>query len=219
MTELSVSILSADLANLAAETADSMVCGADMVHFDVMDGHFVPNITYGAPVLKCLKKAVPEAFYDVHLMISDPARYAQDFATAGANLINFHIEAVPNHVGQTIAAVRETGCLVGLTISPSTPPQAVFPYLDELDLVLVMGVEPGFGGQKLIPATIEKTAQAAEMIRRSGRDIELEVDGGVAPATCAALREAGATMLVAGSALYGAPDAAEMLRILRGENK
>lgn len=107
MTELSVSILSADLANLAAETADSMVCGADMVHFDVMDGHFVPNITYGAPVLKCLKKAVPEAFYDVHLMISDPARYAQDFATAGANLINFHIEAVPNHVGQTIAAVRE----------------------------------------------------------------------------------------------------------------
>ena len=121
MTELSVSILSADLANLAAETADSMVCGADMVHFDVMDGHFVPNITYGAPVLKCLKKAVPEAFYDVHLMISDPARYAQDFAAAGANLINFHIEAVPNHVGQTIAAVRETGCLVGLTISPSTP--------------------------------------------------------------------------------------------------
>ena len=113
MTELSVSILSADLANLAAETADSMVCGADMVHFDVMDGHFVPNITYGAPVLKCLKKAVPEAFYDVHLMISDPARYAQDFAAAGANLINFHIEAVPNHVGQTIAAVRETGCLVG----------------------------------------------------------------------------------------------------------
>ena len=96
MTELSVSILSADLANLAAETADSMVCGADMVHFDVMDGHFVPNITYGAPVLKCLKKAVPEAFYDVHLMISDPARYAQDFAAAGANLINFHIEAVPS---------------------------------------------------------------------------------------------------------------------------
>ncbi len=149
MTELSVSILSADLANLAAETADSMVCGADMVHFDVMDGHFVPNITYGAPVLKCLKKAVPEAFYDVHLMISDPARYAQDFATAGANLINFHIEAVPNHVGQTIAAVRETGCLVGLTISPSTPPQAVFPYLDELDLVLVMG-----GGARLWRAEV-----------------------------------------------------------------
>lgn len=176
MTELSVSILSADLANLAAETADSMVCGADMVHFDVMDGHFVPNITYGAPVLKCLKKAVPEAFYDVHLMISDPARYAQDFATAGANLINFHIEAVPNHVGQTIAAVRETGCLVGLTISPSTPPQAVFPYLDELDLVLVMGVEPGFGGQKFIPTTVSRVAfqsfsaapQAEKALRRAG---------------------------------------------------
>ena len=157
MTELSVSILSADLANLAAETADSMVCGADMVHFDVMDGHFVPNITYGAPVLKCLKKAVPEAFYDVHLMISDPARYAQDFAAAGANLINFHIEAVPNHVGQTIAAVRETGCLVGLTISPSTPPQAVFPYLDELDLVLVMGVEQSATGA-VFPPTLRWTA-------------------------------------------------------------
>lgn len=168
MTELSVSILSADLANLAAETADSMVCGADMVHFDVMDGHFVPNITYGAPVLKCLKKAVPEAFYDVHLMISDPARYAQDFAAAGANLINFHIEAVPNHVGQTIAAVRETGCLVGLTISPSTPPQAVFPYLDELDLVLVMGVEPGFGGQKFIPTTVSRVAAIKAECNRRG---------------------------------------------------
>ena len=219
MIKIAPSILSADFANMGRDVERLAAWGADAVHFDVMDGHFVPNITYGAPVLKCLKKAVPEAFYDVHLMISDPARYAQDFAAAGANLINFHIEAVPNHVGQTIAAVRETGCLVGLTISPSTPPQAVFPYLDELDLVLVMGVEPGFGGQKLIPATIEKTAQAAEMIRHSGRDIELEVDGGVAPATCAALRKAGATMLVAGSALYGAPDAAEMLRILRGENK
>ena len=217
MTELSVSILSADLANLAAETADSMVCGADMVHFDVMDGHFVPNITYGAPVLKCLKKAVPEAFYDVHLMISDPARYAQDFATAGANLINFHIEAVPNHVGQTIAAVRETGCLVGQTISPSTPPQAVFPYLDELDLVLVMGVEPGFGGQKLIPATVEKTREAAQLLRGSGREIRLEVDGGVAESTAALLRGAGADVLVAGSALFGAKDPAAAMAVLRGQ--
>ena len=197
MTELSVSILSADLANLAAETADSMVCGADMVHFDVMDGHFVPNITYGAPVLKCLKKAVPEAFYDVHLMISDPARYAQDFAAAGANLINFHIEAVPNHVGQTIAAVRETGCLVGLTISPSTPPQAVFPYLDELDLVLVMGVEPGFGGQKFIPTTVSRVA------------------GGINTETASLCAQAGASVLVMGSAFFKAQDRAALAKQVR----
>ena len=170
MTELSVSILSADLANLAAETADSMVCGADMVHFDVMDGHFVPNITYGAPVLKCLKKAVPEAFYDVHLMISDPARYAQDFAAAGANLINFHIEAVPNHVGQTIAAVRETGCLVGLTISPST---------------------------------------------RRGVSPRIEVDGGINTETASLCAQAGASVLVMGSAFFKAQDRAALAKQVR----
>ena len=217
MTELSVSILSADLANLAAETADSMVCGADMVHFDVMDGHFVPNITYGAPVLKCLKKAVPEAFYDVHLMISDPARYAQDFATAGANLINFHIEAVPNHVGQTIAAVRETGCLVGLTISPSTPPQAVFPYLDELDLVLVMGVEPGFGGQKFIPTTPTRIAAiCAERTRRSC-DTLIEVAGGINTETGPLCIAAGADWLVAGSSLFHAMDPAAVVNVLHSK--
>ena len=215
MTELSVSILSADLANLAAETADSMVCGADMVHFDVMDGHFVPNITYGAPVLKCLKKAVPEAFYDVHLMISDPARYAQDFAAAGANLINFHIEAVPNHVGQTIAAVRETGCLVGLTISPSTPPQAVFPYLDELDLVLVMGVEPGFGGQKFIPTTVSRVAAIKAECNRRGVSPRLDVDGGQNPATASRSAHAGARVRVMGSAFFKAQDRAALAKQVR----
>ena len=212
MTELSVSILSADLANLAAETADSMVCGADMVHFDVMDGHFVPNITYGAPVLKCLKKAVPEAFYDVHLMISDPARYAQDFATAGANLINFHIEAVPNHVGQTIAAVRETGCLVGLTISPSTPPQAVFPYLDELDLVLVMGVEPGFGGQSFMEDMMPKLAWLRQRCRPG---TVLQVDGGINRKTIATAAAAGANCFVAGSAVFGREDYGAEITALR----
>ena len=215
MTELSVSILSADLANLAAETADSMVCGADMVHFDVMDGHFVPNITYGAPVLKCLKKAVPEAFYDVHLMISDPARYAQDFAAAGANLINFHIEAVPNHVGQTIAAVRETGCLVGLTISPSTPPQAVFPYLDELDLVLVMGVEPGFGGQKFIPTTVSCVAAIKAECNRRGVSPRIEVDGGINTETASLCAQAGASVLVMGSAFFKAQDRAALAKQVR----
>ena len=201
MTELSVSILSADLANLAAETADTMVCGEDMVHFDVMDGHFVPNITYGAPVLKCLKKAVPEAFYDVHLMISDPARYAQDFAAAGANLINFHIEAVPNQVG--------------LTISPSTPPQAVFPYLDELDLVLVMGVEPGFGGQKVIPTTVSRVAAIKAECNRRGVSPRIEVDGGINTETASLCAQAGASVLVMGSAFFKAQDRAALAKQVR----
>ena len=175
----------------------------------------MPNITYGAPVLKCLKKAVPEAFYDVHLMISDPARYAQDFATAGANLINFHIEAVPNHVGQTIAAVRETGCLVGLTISPSTPPQAVFPYLDELDLVLVMGVEPGFGGQKFIPTTVSRVAAIKAECNRRGVSPRIEVDGGINTETASLCAQAGASVLVMGSAFFKAQDRTALAKQVR----
>ena len=214
MTKIAASILSADFANLKHDCTRLLEAGVDLMHFDVMDGHFVPNISYGAPVLKCLKKAVPEAFYDVHLMISDPARYAQDFATAGANLINFHIEAVPNHVGQTIAAVRETGCLVGLTISPSTPPQAVFPYLDELDLVLVMGVEPGFGGQKFM----EEAADRIKAARAILPDLPIEVDGGINAQTAEIAKEAGADVFVAGSYIFGrdsvAKQVAELTSIL-----
>ena len=216
MTELSVSILSADLANLAAETADSMVCGADMVHFDVMDGHFVPNITYGAPVLKCLKKAVPEAFYDVHLMISDPARYAADFAKAGADLITFHLEAVPDTVEEVIAAIRATGCQVGISIRPGTPVEAVYPYLDAVDLVLVMSVEPGFGGQKFIPYAIDKIRQAKALLEQAGNTTAvIEVDGGVNAKTVQAVKDAGATFLVAGSAVFGADDRAAAIASLR----
>ena len=128
--------------------------GSEMCIRDRMDGHFVPNISYGAPVLKCLHAALPEVYYDVHLMISEPARYAPDFAKAGANLITFHLEAVPDAVGETIDAIRATGCQVGISIRPGTPVEAVYPYLDAVDLVLVMSVEPGFGGQKFIPATV-----------------------------------------------------------------
>ena len=219
MTKIAASILSADFADLAADCQRLLNHGTDLLHFDVMDGHFVPNISFGAPVLECLHKALPEVFYDVHLMISDPVKYAPDFAKAGANLITFHLEAVPDAVPETIAAIRAAGCQVGISIKPGTPAEAVYPYLDDLDLVLVMSVEPGFGGQKFMPSALDKlSALRAERDRR-GLHTLLEVDGGVAPATCAALRKAGATMLVAGSALYGAPDAAEMLRILRGENK
>ena len=141
MTKIAASILSADFADLAADCRRLLVQGTDLLHFDVMDGHFVPNISFGAPVLDCLHKALPDVYYDVHLMISDPVKYAPDFAKAGANLITFHLEAVPDAVAETIAAIRATGCQVGISIKPGTPAQAVYPYLDDLDLVLVMSVE------------------------------------------------------------------------------
>ena len=217
MTELSVSILSADLANLAAETADSMVCGADMVHFDVMDGHFVPNISFGVPVLKSLHKNLPDAFYDVHLMISHPLQYAEAFIKAGATLYNFHLEC-EDDIQATIDAVRALGCKVGLTIKPGTDPQALAPYLDQLDLVLVMSVEPGFGGQKFMPSALDKlSALRAERDRR-GLHTLLEVDGGVNTETGPQCAAAGADWLVTGSALFKAKDPAAVIDTLHGSH-
>ena len=215
MTELSVSILSADLANLAAETADSMVCGADMVHFDVMDGHFVPNITYGAPVLKCLHAAMPDVYYDVHLMISDPARYAADFARAGANLITFHLEAVPDTAEEVIAAIRAAGCQVGISIRPGTPVEAVFPYLGVVDLILVMSVEPGFGGQKFIPTTVSRVAAIKAECNRRGVSPRIEVDGGINTETASLCAQAGASVLVMGSAFFKAQDRTALAKQVR----
>ena len=215
MTELSVSILSADLANLAAETADSMVCGADMVHFDVMDGHFVPNITYGAPVLKCLHAAMPDVYYDVHLMISDPARYAADFARAGASLITFHLEAVPDTAEEVIAAIRAAGCQVGISIRPGTPVEAVFPYLGVVDLILVMSVEPGFGGQKFIPTTVSRVAAIKAECNRRGVSPRIEVDGGINTETASLCAQAGASVLVMGSAFFKAQDRTALAKQVR----
>ena len=143
MTKIAASILSADFANLKHDCTRLLEAGVDLMHFDVMDGHFVPNISYGAPVLKCLHAAMPDVYYDVHLMISDPARYAADFARAGASLITFHLEAVPDTAEEVIAAIRAAGCQVGISIRPGTPVEAVFPYLGVVDLILVMSVEPG----------------------------------------------------------------------------
>ena len=157
MTKIAASILSADFANLKHDCTRLLEAGVDLMHFDVMDGHFVPNISYGAPVLKCLHAAMPDVYYDVHLMISDPARYAADFARAGASLITFHLEAVPDTAEEVIAAIRAAGCQVGISIRPGTPVEAVFPYLCVVDLILVMSVEPGFGGQKFIPTTLPAT--------------------------------------------------------------
>ena len=214
MTKIAASILSADFADLAADCQRLLNQGTDLLHFDVMDGHFVPNISFGAPVLECLHKALPEVFYDVHLMISDPVKYAPDFAKAGANLITFHLEAVPDAVPETIAAIRAAGCQVGISIKPGTPAEAVYPYLDDLDLVLVMSVEPGFGGQKFMPSALEKLRWLREERARRSAHFLLEVDGGVDDATAPLCVEAGADILVAGSAVFGAADPAAAVRRL-----
>ena len=191
--------------------------GADVMHFDVMDGHFVPNISYGAPVLTCLHAALPDVFYDVHLMISDPARYAADFAKAGADLITFHLEAVPDTVEEVIAAIRATGCQVGISIRPGTPVEAVFPYLGVVDLILVMSVEPGFGGQKFLPTTPARIAAIRAERARLGCNTLIEVDGGINTVTGPQCIEAGVDWLVAGNSLFRAEDPAAVVRVLHSK--
>ena len=201
MVKISASILSADFACLADDCRRALDAGADWLHIDVMDGHFVPNISYGAPVLSCLHKALPQAYYDVHLMISDPAGYAADFARAGADSITFHLEAVPGKVEETIRAIRDTGCKAGISIRPGTPVEEVYPYLALVDLVLVMSVEPGFGGQAFLPASPERLAALkAACLRRGVRPV-LQGDGGVNGVTAPLCVQAGADNLVAGLSL------------------
>lgn len=217
MTKIAASILSADFANLQHDCTRLLQEGVDLLHIDVMDGHFVPNISYGAPVLQCLHKALPDAYYDVHLMISDPARYAADFAKAGAGLITFHLEAVPDTAEEVIAAIRATGCQVGISIRPGTPVEAAFPYLGVVDLILVMSVEPGFGGQKFLPGTPKRLAALDDERKRRGCATLLEVDGGINAETGPLCVQAGADWLVAGSSLFHAEDPAAMVRLLHGQ--
>ena len=214
MTQLSPSILSADFAHLANDCAAVMNAGADMLHFDVMDGHFVPNISFGLPVLRSLHKALPEALLDVHLMISEPMRYAEEFAKAGAGIITFHYEC--GQVAETIAAIKATGCKVGLSIKPATPAEALLPYLKDLDLILVMSVEPGFGGPKFMPAALDKLRFLQDACTQRGLAPYLEVDGGVdLKGSGKACVEAGANLLVAGSAVFAAPSPAEAVQAFR----
>ena len=217
MTKVAASILSADFANLHKDCTRLLEAGADVMHFDVMDGHFVPNISYGAPVLTCLHAALPDVFYDVHLMISDPARYAADFAKAGADLITFHLEAVPDTVEEVIAAIRATGCQVGISIRPGTPVEAVFPYLGVVDLILVMSVEPGFGGQKFLPTTPTRIAAIRAERARLGCNTLIEVDGGINTVTGPQCIEAGVDWLVAGNSLLRAEDPAAVVRVLHSK--
>ena len=214
MTQLSPSILAADFARLGEECRQVLDAGADMLHFDVMDGCFVPNISFGVPVLQSLHKALPDAFYDVHLMIRRPLDYVDAFVKAGASCITFHLES-ESDAGETIDAIHAAGCKAGLSIKPGTPAEAVLPFLDRLDLILVMSVEPGFGGQKFMPSALEKLTFLREACKERGLTPLLEVDGGVDAVTGPQCVGAGANLLVAGSYLFGAKDAAEAARALK----
>ena len=213
--KLAPSILSADFAALGADCTRVLAAGADALHFDVMDGCFVPNISFGIPVLAALHKVLPDAQYDVHLMIQNPLQYVQAFADAGATWLTFHCEA-DSPVQETVAAIRAAGMLPGVSIKPNTPPEAVFSVLDQLSMVLVMSVEPGFGGQRFLPQAAQKIAVLrAEANRRGLKDLILEVDGGITAETAPLCTAAGADMLVAGSAVFGKADYAAALQAIR----
>ncbi|WP_333588045.1 ribulose-phosphate 3-epimerase [Phenylobacterium sp.] len=210
------SILASDFARLGEECRAIEAAGADWVHIDVMDGHFVPNITIGPDVVKALKPHVSIPF-DVHLMIAPADPYVEAFAKAGADLISVHPESGP-HLNRTLKLIRSLGCKAGVVFNPSTSPSVIEWMMDEIDLILVMSINPGFGGQSFMTSQLAKIRKLREMIDASGRDIHLEVDGGVTPQTAPLCLEAGATALVAGTAVFkGGPDAyAANIAALRG---
>ncbi|QDX28710.1 ribulose-phosphate 3-epimerase [Dickeya poaceiphila] len=210
------SILSADFARLGEDTAQALTAGADVVHFDVMDNHYVPNLTIGPLVLKSLRNYGITAPVDVHLMVKPVDRLIPDFAEAGASFITFHPEA-SEHVDRTLHLIKDHGCKAGLVFNPATSLSYLDYVMDKLDIILLMSVNPGFGGQSFIPSTLDKLRQVRQRIDESGYDIRLEVDGGVKVDNIAQIAAAGADMFVAGSAIFGQPDYRAVIDKMRQE--
>jgi len=215
LTLIAPSILSADFGNLARDVQGAEAAGADWIHVDVMDGHFVPNITIGPLVTEAVKRAT-DLPVDVHLMIENPQRYLEEFVKAGADRITVHQETCP-HLHRTLQQIRDLGALPGVALNPSTPVASLQDVIGDVELILVMTVNPGFGGQAFIPNSMHKIRAARELLRQGGRgDVPLQVDGGVGPDTASVVVEAGADVLVAGAAVFGHPaGAAEGIRTLR----
>ena len=215
MIKIAPSILSADFTKLGKEIEEIRDGGADYIHFDVMDGVFVPNISIGIPVLSSVRKFT-DMFLDVHLMIDKPVRYAEAFCKAGADLVMFHVEADSyQNISEAIDIVKANGKKVGLSVKPRTPAEVLYPFIDRLDMALVMTVEPGFGGQKFMHDQLHKIIELRREIDRRGIECELEVDGGVDPVTAKLVKDAGANVLVAGSAVFKSPDRAAQIAAIR----